>query len=520
VSDARDIEQADVTAVNAGAKTNVTATLYAARVKIFPKDVQGTFRRLKWIIMAVTLGIYYLTPWLRWDRGPNAPDQAVLLDMAHRRFYFFFIEIWPQEFYFVAGLLVMAGVGLFLVTSVVGRAWCGYACPQTVWTDLFIAVERFIEGDRNARIKLDKAPYGLRKLGLRVSKHLVWLLIAMATGGAWIFYFADAPTLLKQFITGDAPFVAYGTVATLTATTYVLGGLMREQVCIYMCPWPRIQAAMLDEDSLVVTYNDWRGEPRTRGMKKAKAEGIAAGDCVDCNACVAVCPMGIDIRHGQQMECITCALCIDACDDIMGKLMRPKGLVSYSTLRDYNHNMALAAPANGAVSPALIRKPEGGFVDGVRHFNWHVVFRLRTLIYVGLWSLVGIGLVVALLTRDHLRINVLHDRNPIAVKLSDGSVRNGFTIKLLNMQPEPRTITLSIDGLPGAQLSVADKEGQLGRSMDVQLEPDKLETLHLFVTVSPQLLQTGKSLFQIKASDFRLGSSATYEASFETETAR
>jgi len=179
VSDARDIEQADVTAVNAGAKTKVTATLYAARVKIFPKDVQGTFRRLKWIIMAVTLGIYYLTPWLRWDRGPNAPDQAVLLDMAHRRFYFFFIEIWPQEFYFVAGLLVMAGVGLFLVTSVVGRAWCGYACPQTVWTDLFIAVERFIEGDRNARIKLDKAPYGLRKLGLRASKHLVWLLIAI-----------------------------------------------------------------------------------------------------------------------------------------------------------------------------------------------------------------------------------------------------------------------------------------------------------------------------------------------------
>nr|WP_210324359.1 cytochrome c oxidase accessory protein CcoG [Aestuariivirga litoralis] len=515
-----DIEQADVQAVNAGAKAKVASQLYAARVKVFPKDVQGAFRRLKWIIMAVTLGIYYITPWLRWHRGAGAPDQAVLLDMVHRRFYFFFIEIWPQEFYFVAGLLVMAGVGLFLVTSVVGRAWCGYACPQTVWTDLFIAVERLIEGDRNARIKLDKAPYGLRKIFLRVGKHLIWLLIAMVTGGAWIFYFADAPSLAKQLFTGQAAYVAYATVATLTATTYILGGLMREQVCIYMCPWPRIQAAMLDEDSLVVTYNDWRGEPRSRGVKKARAEGISAGDCVDCNACVAVCPVGIDIRHGQQMECITCALCIDACDDIMGKLMRPHGLISYSTLRDYNHNMALAAPSGRAVSPDLVRKPGGGFVEGVRHFNWRVVFRLRTLIYVGLWSLVGLGLVAALLTRDRLRINVLHDRNPIAVNLTSGAVRNGYTVKLLNMQPEARTVTVAIDGLPGAQLTLEGTEGAIGRSAEVKLEPDTLETLHLFVTVSPQMLQSGKTPFEIRASDFRMGSSAIYQASFETETAK
>ena len=244
--------------------------LYEARKKIFPKRAEGQFRRLKWIIMAITLSIYYITPWLRWDRGPHAPDQAVLIDIANRRFYAFFIEIWPQEFYFVAGMLVMAGVGLFLVTSVMGRAWCGYTCPQTVWVDLFLVVERFIEGDRNARMKLDKAPYNFDKLRKRIIKHAIWLAIAVGTGGAWIFYFADAPTLLVDFVTLEAPYIAYATVGILTATTYVFGGHMREQVCNYMCPWPRIQAAMLDESSLVVTYNDWRGEPRTHGIKKAK----------------------------------------------------------------------------------------------------------------------------------------------------------------------------------------------------------------------------------------------------------
>src|SRR5690606_12751527 len=212
---------------------------------------------------------------------------------------------------------VMAGIGLFLLTSTIGRAWCGYTCPQTVWVDLFLVVERAIEGDRNARIKLDQAPMSFRKLGLRLTKHMSWLLIAVATGGAWIFYFADAPTLFRDFFTGQAAPVAYITVAILTATTYTFGGLMREQVCIYMCPWPRIQAAMLDESSLTVTYNDWRGEPRSRHTKKAVGAGERNGDCVDCNACVAVCPTGIDIRDGQQLACITCALCIDACDGVM-----------------------------------------------------------------------------------------------------------------------------------------------------------------------------------------------------------
>ena len=280
------VETFDAQAVNS--KEN--RDLYEARTKIHPKRTNGWFRSFKWWIMGITLGVYYITPWLRWDRGEYAPDQAVLLDMANRRFYFFFIEIWPHEFFYVAGLLVMAGIGLFLVTSTVGRAWCGYSCPQTVWVDLFLVVERFFEGDRNQRIKLDKQPWSMSKFRKRAFKHIVWILIGISTGGAWIFYFADAPTLFVELFTGQAAFVAYATVGVLAATTYVFGGFMREQVCTYMCPWPRIQAAMLDERSLTVTYNNWRGEPRTKHAKKAKREGKSVGDCVDCNACVVVCP--------------------------------------------------------------------------------------------------------------------------------------------------------------------------------------------------------------------------------------
>jgi cytochrome c oxidase accessory protein FixG len=507
------IDRQNVQAVNTGAKAK--GALYTARQKIFPKRAEGAFRRLKWIIMAITLGIYYLTPWLRWDRGAYAPDQAVLLDIAHRRFYFFFIEIWPQEFYFVAGLLVMAGVGLFLVTSVVGRAWCGYTCPQTVWTDLFLVVERYIEGDRNARIKLDQGTWTSRKVFLRLTKHSIWILIAIATGGAWIFYFADAPTLLRNFIAFQAPLIAYATVGVLTATTYVFGGIMREQVCIYMCPWPRIQAAMLDEDSLVVTYNDWRGEPRSHGAKKAAGSGLSVGDCVDCNACVAVCPTGIDIRDGQQMECITCALCIDACDSVMDKIKKPKGLISYSTLRDYNHNLAIASPVPGAIDPARIRTADGGFVSDVKHFNWHIFLRPRTLIYIGMWSLIGLGLLYLLLIRDRLQVNVQHDRNPVAIQLSNGSVRNGYTIKLLNMVPEPRVISLAIVGLAGAEISIDGVENVKGRSADIPVEPDRLRALHVFVTVSPQLLTQGQAPFRIVASDPQSFETDTYHAVFE-----
>jgi len=473
-------------------------SLYAARKKIFPKRANGSFRRFKWLVMLITLGIYYVTPWLRWDRGPFAPDQAVLVDLANRRFYFLFIEIWPQEFYYVAGLLVMAGIGLFLITSTVGRAWCGYACPQTVWVDLFLVVERFIEGDRNARIKLDAGPWTTDKIGKRVAKHSIWLVIGVLTGGAWIFYFADAPTLLVNVVTLHAPFVAYGTIALLTATTYTFGGLLREQVCTYMCPWPRIQGAMLDEHSLTVTYNDWRGEPRSRHAKKAIAEGKPVGDCVDCNACVVVCPMGIDIRDGQQLECITCALCIDACDDVMTKLGKERGLISYATLADQSHNMNIATGGADFVQPSLVRDQRSGkLLETFRLTNWRSIVRPRTIVYFVIWAAIGLGMLTALSLRSPLSVSVLHDRNPVYVQMRDGSISNGYDLKVLNMTPTPRTVTLSVEGLDRATLSVADHQNTTPTSIDLMLDPDKVLALRAYVQVAPGELPPPQTHFTV-----------------------
>jgi cytochrome c oxidase accessory protein FixG len=483
------VERVDVEAVN----SKEHRALYQARVKVFPKRVSGIFRQLKWWVMLITLAVYYITPWLRWDRGPHAPDQAVLVDIANRRFYFFFIEIWPQEFYYIAGLLIMAGIGLFLITSTIGRAWCGYTCPQTVWVDLFIAVERWIEGDRNARMKLDKAKWSAEKVTKRVIKHMVWIIIAVLTGGAWIFYFADAPTLLKSLFTFDAPGVAYSTVAVLTATTYIFAGFMREQVCTYMCPWPRIQSAMLDEDSLVVTYNDWRGEPRSRHRKKALQAGEAVGDCVDCNACVAVCPMGIDIRDGQQLECITCALCIDACDAVMDKTGQKRGLIGYTTLRVYEAN--------------TIGKQA---VTGLRSF-----IRPRTLVYSSVWAAIGLAMLLVLATRDRLDVSVLHDRNPVFVQLSDGSIRNGYTIKINNMLAEPRTFEVSISEITGASMTVAGSDADAATTTLVEVGPDKQKAVKIYVRAPVASISSGQNAISFQVKDVAGEETSSYSSKFE-----
>jgi len=421
--------------------------LYEKHKVVHNQRIDGPFRRFKWAMMVLTLTVYYVTPWLRWDRGPFAPDQAVLIDLANRRFYMFGIEIWPHEFYFVAGMLIMAGIGLFLVTSAVGRAWCGYACPQTVWTDLFQHVDRLFDGDRNARIRLDKAPWGPAKLARRSSKWSVYLLISFVTGGAWILYFADAPTLLREFFTGEAAPIAYITVAVLTATTFALGGFLREQVCIYMCPWPRIQTAMLDEKSLIVTYKDWRGEKRG-SVKKAQKNPEEYGDCIDCQQCVAVCPTGIDIREGPQIGCITCALCIDACDRVMADIGRPRGLIDYATLEDCEHEAA-----GGEPQPPLrtLRRP-------------------RTLIYGGIWLAIGAALLFALGVRTHTELTVSADRNPPFMLMRDGSVRNAYTLKLRNMEGRPRTMQVEIGGLAGATMwtdTIARENAALVQQIEV-----------------------------------------------------
>jgi cytochrome c oxidase accessory protein FixG len=418
-------------------------------VKVYPKRVFGKVRSVKWAVLIACLALYWVTPWIRWDRGPYAPDQAVLVDLANRRFYFFFIEIWPQEFYYVAGLLIMAGLGLFLVTSVAGRVWCGYTCPQTVWTDLYIWVERLVEGDRNARMKLDKEPWGAAKIAKRATVYAIWLLIGVATGGAWIFYFADAPTLLADFLTGEAASIAYITVGVLTATTFVFAGFMREQVCTYMCPWPRIQGAMLDEDSLLVTYNAWRGEPRSRHQKKALSEGLDVGDCVDCNACVAVCPMGIDIRDGNQLECITCALCIDACNGVMEKVGRPKGLIAFETLK----NLSASAAATAGMAPG-----EARFKTGMAARQLPRFIRPRTMMYAGALAAVSLVMLGAFLLRSTLDVTVIRDRAPLFVRLSDGGIRNAFTVKIVNKTREEAPLALVIQAPPGFRMVVQDVE--------------------------------------------------------------
>lgn len=489
-----------------------SASLYAAREPIFPRRVSGKFRTIKWVVMAVTLGIYYLLPWIRWDRGPELPDQAVLVDLAARRFFFFWIEIWPHEFYFIAGLLIMAGLGLFLFTAALGRVWCGYACPQTVWTDLFILTERWIEGDRNARLRLWNAPWSFTKARLRITKWTIWLFIALATGGAWVFYFADAPTLLQGLLTGQAHLVAYATVATLTATTFLFGGFAREQICIYACPWPRIQAALMDEDTITIGYRDWRGEPRGKGARKprtgqqppafraqqqafagnaaafAGGEAVPApaapalkGDCVDCMACVNVCPMGIDIRDGQQLECITCGLCIDACDDVMAKLGLPRGLIDYFTLKDEQVERA------------------GGQAQAV----WRHILRPRTILYTSLWSAIGVGLVVALFIRPDIDISVSPMRNPLYITQSDGTIRNAYTLRLRNKQHMPEefeltysadaTLNLRIEGMERSTVTVpADETAQVRLYLDAAPGTAAAETERTDVRIWVTDLATGE----------------------------
>ncbi len=436
--------------------------LYAAQEPIFPHRVSGLFRNLKWWIMIFALGIYYLTPWIRWDRGVNLPDQAVLIDLADRRFFFFWIEIWPQEFYFVAGLLIMAGLGLFLFTSALGRVWCGYACPQTVWTDLFVTVERWIEGDRNARVRLHHAKLSARKIRLRLSKWAIWMLISLATGGAWVFYFADAPTLFIEIFTGHAAYVAYASIAVLAGTTFLFGGFAREQICIYMCPWPRIQAAMMDEDTITVAYRSWRGEPRGKHRKSSEAGQL--GDCIDCMACVNVCPMGIDIRDGQQLACITCALCIDACDTIMTKIGKPRGLIDYMALTDETNERAGKVPA-----PV-----------------WRHVIRLRTLIYTSLWLAIGIGLVVALFTRSEIDVNISPVRNPVYVTMSDGSIRNTYNLRIRNMRAEEHPFQISVKSDEKLAVSV-----QGSKTTTVMVPADETGAHKLFV-IAPKNSATAK----------------------------
>ena len=469
--------------------------LYAPHKKVYPQAVSGQFRRIKWGLMAFCLGIYYLLPFVRWDRGIGAPNQAVLIDIPNSRFYFFFIELWPQEVYYFTGLLILAALILFLMNAVGGRIWCGYLCPQTVWTDLFYAVERLIEGDRRERMKkdadTDKGGMKMQRFAEIMLKHSIWLLIAWWTGGAWVLYFNDAPTLVKELVTFQAPMLAYIWIAILTGTTYLLAGFTREQVCVYMCPWPRIQAALTDEWALNVTYKYDRGEVRT-SLKKAaelRAAGQHAGDCIDCHQCVAVCPVGIDIRDGSQMDCIQCGLCIDACDNVMVKVGRPTRLIGYDT--DIN-----------------IQRRQAGQPEIYK------IVRPRTIAYAALISCVGGIMLYALATRQMLDINVLHDRNPIAVRLTDGSIRNAYTVRLLNKHNADRVVTLDVEGPVSPVIHVVGKDSVASGRPSIVMGRDSTTELRVLVT-APAASNTEKSVpLTMRVTDTALGEVATATDNF------
>jgi cytochrome c oxidase accessory protein FixG len=446
--------------------------LYAETVTIHPRKVKGTFRSIKWWLMAALLAFFHLAPFIRWDRGPGAPSQAILADMAGRRGYFFFIEIWPQEVYYLTGLLLFAAIALFFMSAVAGRVWCGFLCWQTVYTDLFVLVERLVVGDRNARIKLDREPWSANKLVKKGIIQAIWLLISLACGIAFTLYFDDAFTALREIFTLQASMGTWSAIAIVGGGCYLLAGFAREQVCLYMCPYSRFQSAMFDEHSLIISYEAWRGEPRAPARRGQSFEG--RGHCIDCKMCVTACPTGIDIREGLQMACIGCGLCIDACNTMMDRMKLPRGLISYDS------NANLLAREKG-------EKPHTRLV------------RPRTIIYTTLLSAIGAAMVFMLSTRHTVEVNVLHERSPLFVQLSDGSIRNGYTYKVLNMVRKDRTFELTVSGIPGASIEVVGDNAGKGAQTELQVPGDEVGTFRVYVTAPESSIQNSKTplMFQL-----------------------
>ena len=403
-------EDASLWQVNTGSET------------IHAKRLPGKWRLVKWWSAAIWL-IFFFGPYLRWDGR-----QAVLWDIPSRQYHIFGATILPQDFWMLSLLLLFFAILLAVVTALAGRVWCGYFCFQTVWTDVFTWIEEKLEGPPPARRKLDKAPWGARKLRLKALKHFLWALIGLATGFAFVSWFVDAPTLWRTFFVGEAGMTVYATVALFTVGTYGLAGWLREQACFWLCPYARIQGVMVDRTTLLPTYDIHRGEPRGRLKKGQKETDRTTGDCVDCNQCVAVCPTGVDIRNGQQEGCITCALCLDACDAVMVKIGRPVGLIRYASLDEIE----------GRPTKKMLR-------------------RARVWIYSAILLAALAGILYGLTSLDPIELKVLHERAPLFVTLSDGSIQNKYTLKILNKLKEDLEVRITASGPEGMELLGAEK---------------------------------------------------------------
>jgi len=398
----------------------VEAALFAKREKIYPREVHGLYATLRNTSVIGLLAIYFVLPWVAWDGR-----QAVLFDLPARKFYIFSLTFWPQDFLNLAFLLIIAALSLFFFTALAGRLWCGYACPQTVWTELFIWVERLLEGNRSQQIRLDKLPrWNRERLRAKLLKHAVWLVIAWYTGFTFLAYFRPAGDLLADMMVFNlGPWETFW-LFFYTLATYGNAGWMREQVCMYMCPYARFQSAMFDNDTLVVSYDIQRGEPRGSRQASENYKGKGLGDCIDCRICVQVCPTGIDIRNGLQYQCIGCCACIDACDDVMDKMQYPKGLIRYTT--------------QNAIAGKRSR-----------------VLRPRVLIYASV-MLVFIALFVyTVMQRIPLELDVIRDRNQL-YRETHGLIENVYTLKIINMDALDHYYELSVSGIANLALETRD----------------------------------------------------------------
>ncbi|MFN3750014.1 MAG: cytochrome c oxidase accessory protein CcoG [Thiobacillus sp.] len=434
--------------------------LYQKRIPIFTRSVKGKFRRFKTTVLVLAYAVYFLLPWLPWERL-DAPAQALLFDLPGRRFLIFGLTVYPQDVIWLALLLFIAAILLFMVTGLVGRAFCGYFCFQTLWTDCFIWIEHAIQGERPARVRLYRQPWNREKLLKVGGTHAVWLLVSFWTAFTFAAYFTYAPQLVVDFFTGQAAAAAYITVGVLTLSTYVAAGLMREQICTYVCPYGRFQSVMYEPETLAVHYDARRGEGAhgrataragQRTLEERHAKGL--GDCVDCGLCVQVCPAGIDIRDGLQYKCISCGLCIDACNTIMDSFNFPRGLIRY----DSEANLAAATP-------------------GKPRLHWK---RLKIIGYGAAIVLMSAFLVYSVATRGTFERAVTQVRQPLYVVLSNGDIRNRYQIRITNKDATEQTYVISARGIP-------DEALDLGNFREIRLKPGHTGVVQASVRLSPAL---------------------------------